>query len=161
MHKVSNINLIHFAHITRLFCEALRISRCTCEKLEGYFARSCHLFCHSYNTRIIEKLEIVNGGKRETASADTIGQYLIDGVIVSFAANFVSYSDENSQFIEFIRPKNDLKRSTRARYCAVAATDWLVRLHQRYPPRTYQPSSLQSRLLLFNPSLPNGLTIFS
>lgn len=67
------------------------------EKLGGYFARSCHLFRHSYNTRITGKLEIINGGKRETASADTIGHYLIDEVIVPFAANFVSYSDEDSQ----------------------------------------------------------------
>lgn len=50
LRKVSSINLIHFAHITRLFCEALRISkRCTCEKLEEYFAENCHPFRHSYN----------------------------------------------------------------------------------------------------------------
>lgn len=95
LRKNDNINPAHFARIAQLFREALRISKGTCEKLEGYFTRSRRPFCHSYCTRIIGRLEIANGGKRDTsASAGIIGSYRIHIIIVPFA-NFMSCSDED------------------------------------------------------------------
>lgn len=59
-------------------------------------------------------------------------------VVLNFTLYLPTKIDDLSQ--KLFRLENVSKRNTRVRYCAVAATDWLVRLHQRYPLRTYQPS---------------------
>lgn len=150
----ATINPVHTLLSTLLdfYAKPLRILK--------YFAKSCQSLCHLNAMWItIDVSESRTAGNEK--SHRRVGMAIIYIITIVpilertlchiFRRKLALYREK------LFRPENVSKRSTRARYCAVAATDWLVRLHQRYPPRTYQPS--YHPLLL--PFVPSPLTIFS
>lgn len=142
------INATHFLLSTLLgfYATFFRFSR--------YYTKSNYSLGHLNAMRI-------NESESRTAGNEKFHRRIKMAFIyrVTIVLNFMSYLPTKIGDLsqKLFRLENVSKRNTRVRYCAIAATDWLVRLHQRYPLRTYQPS--YHPLLL--PFVPSPLTIFS